>query len=80
MQIVVNMFFRPKAALNYQHYGSVTLVCVTKRTRFGSRVYKDFFSIRKEYVAIVMNKMNPYHVNVAILICQNSEKSFESLL
>ena len=27
-----------------------------------------------------MNKMNPYHVNVAILICQNSEKSFESLL
>ena len=74
------MLFQPKAALNYQHYGSVTLVSVTKRTRFGSRVYKDFFSIRKEYVAIVMNKMNPYHVNVAILICQNSEKSFESLL
>ena len=30
--------FRPKAALNYQHYGFVTLVFVTKRVRFGGRI------------------------------------------
>ena len=52
-----------------------TSVC-NKKDQIWVTDIKDLFPIRKEYLGIAMSKLKHYQVNVSILICENSEKSF----